>query len=123
MEIQHNNNYFYLCRFRHYRDSTASKQAEETLLNSEEMFHTMLDLTYNWEYWLDPDGKFVYTTPSVERLTGYQADEFKRMPRLIKTIIFPEDLAVWECHNQIDGQKAMDKVDEFELRLVKKTVQ
>ncbi len=120
MAISDNNRHFYLRRFRPHPNRAASTQADDPLLDSEALFHTMLDLTYNWEYWLDPDGEVVYTTPSAERLTGYRADEFRHTPGLIKAIVFAEDAAVWEHHNQADKRKAIDEVDRFEIRLVKK---
>ena len=59
------------------------QQAEEALRESEERFRTVADFTYNWEYWLAPDGTFTYISPSVERITGYRADEFLQDPGLV----------------------------------------
>ncbi len=58
---------------------------------NEERFRTMADYTYDWEYWIDPQGQYVYITPSCERITGYSADEFKQTPDLSIEIIHPED--------------------------------
>lgn len=99
---------------------TDRKQAEEALRGSEAMFHTMVDWTYNWEYWIAPDGKLVYMTPSAERLTGYQVDEFNRTPSLIESIVFTEDLPIWKRHHQENRHNQIDEIDEFELRLVRK---
>ena len=49
---------------------------DEALRASEERFRTVADFTYDWEYWIDPAGNYVYVSPSCERITGYRADEF-----------------------------------------------
>ncbi|MBF0477809.1 MAG: PAS domain-containing sensor histidine kinase, partial [Deltaproteobacteria bacterium] len=40
------------------------RQREEALQKSEELFRTMSDFTYDWEYWLGPEKQFVYISPS-----------------------------------------------------------
>jgi PAS domain S-box-containing protein len=69
---------------------------ERELRRSEERFRTLADFTYDWEYWLDPDGAYVYVSPSCERITGYRAGEFQKDPKLLETIIHPDDRGtVW----------------------------
>ncbi|MGZ5790411.1 MAG: diguanylate cyclase domain-containing protein, partial [Burkholderiaceae bacterium] len=99
---------------------TARKQAEEALRNSETMFHTMVDWTYNWEFWLSPDYHIVYMTPSAERLTGYSIDEFKQSPNLLEAIVYPEDAHVWKHYCYMKRQAKREAMDEFELRLIRK---
>ena len=50
------------------------KHADETLKKNEERFRIMADFTYDWEYWVGPDGQFIYVSPSCERITGYRAE-------------------------------------------------
>ncbi len=76
-----------------YLDITERKQAEERLRLSEERYRTVADFTYDWEYWADPSGKFLYVSPSCERITGYTAQEFLDNPGLMRKIIHPDDLA------------------------------
>ena len=45
-------------------DVIERKRAENALQQSEEKFRTFVDWTYDWEQWLDPNGKIVYTSPS-----------------------------------------------------------
>lgn len=100
---------------------TARKQAEMALRKAESTFHTMVDWTYNWEYWLDPEGNIVYMTPSAERVSGYRPDEFKSMPNLLYSIVYSDDANIWERHvNQVSKNNELKEVGEFELRLVKK---
>jgi PAS domain S-box-containing protein len=68
-----------------------TETVEKDLRESEERFRTIADFTYDWQYWLDPDGNYVYVSPSCERITGYSADEFRKDPELLETIIHPDD--------------------------------
>lgn len=61
------------------------------LRESEARFRTVADFTYDWQYWIDPDGGFLYVSPSCERITGYTADEFINDPGLLRKIIHRDD--------------------------------
>ncbi len=63
----------------------------EALAESEEKFHTMVDFTYDWESWINPDGSYVYVSPSCERITGYTRDEFAENQGLMIDITHPDD--------------------------------
>jgi len=65
--------------------------AQEELKHSEEAYRTVADWTYDWEYWLSPEKKFIYTSPSCERITGYLPQEFLADPELIVRITHPDD--------------------------------
>jgi PAS domain S-box-containing protein len=75
------------------------KQIEKKLKESEEHYQTMADYAFDWEYWLAPDGAVLYMSPSCERITGYRVADFIAVPDLIETIIFPDDLELFERHN------------------------
>ena len=74
-----------------YDDISGRKQAEEDLAASEEKYHTIADFTYDWEYWMAPDGNYIYVSPSCERITGYRPDEFILDPNLLVSITHPDD--------------------------------
>ncbi|MGK7923125.1 MAG: PAS domain S-box protein, partial [Trichodesmium sp.] len=78
-------------------DITELKKNEQALKKSEERFRTVADFTYDWEYWLNPEGKFIYVSPSCERITGYTPEEFLENPNLFKTIVHPQD---WQMVKQ-----------------------
>ena len=82
------------------------KHADETLKNNEERFRIMADFTYDWEYWVGPDGRFVYVSPSCERITGYHAAEFVKDPDLAKRIVHPDDYNIVSehIHNELQGR-------------------
>lgn len=65
--------------------------AEESLRKSEVMFRTIADFTHDWEYWLAPDGRYYYNSPSCARITGYQAEDFFLDPDLLEKITHVED--------------------------------
>ncbi len=75
-----------------FTDISESKQAETALRKSEELFRTIAYFNYDWEYWIDQEGKFRYISPSVERITGYSPDEFTQDPDLYRRIVHPDDL-------------------------------
>lgn len=64
---------------------------EKGLRESEERFRTLADFTYDWEYWLDPDGSYLYVLPSCKRITGYRSEEFQTDPKLLEMIVLPND--------------------------------
>ncbi|MEB3283330.1 MAG: PAS domain S-box protein [Lyngbya sp.] len=73
------------------RDITQRKQTEVEIRESEERFRTVANFTYDWEYWIDPEGNFLYVSPSCERITGYSPEEFIRNPQLLIAIAHLED--------------------------------
>ena len=74
------------------------KKAEDEILVSEEKFRTVADFTYDWEYWRDPEGNFLYVSPSAKRITGYRPEEFKENPGLFVEIAHPDHKAQLENH-------------------------
>jgi PAS domain S-box-containing protein len=103
------------------RDITKRRQAEAALRESEVRFRTMADWTDDWEYWIDPTRKFVYISPSVERITGYSSEEFMADPDLIDRIVHPDDRRVWEEHVPLHLTTTKEtSPSEIEFRLIHK---
>lgn len=73
---------------------------EEALRRSELKYRIVADNTYGWEFWLDPDGTFVYVSPSCERITGYSARQFLADPYLARAIIHVEDAAAFQRYHE-----------------------
>ena len=80
------------------RDMTARRQAEAALRESEIKFRTVADNTYDWEWWVAPDGRYIYVSPSCERITGYRAQAFLDDPDLLVAIAHPDDAALLREH-------------------------
>ena len=72
-------------------DITERKQMEQALRISEEKYRTVADFTFDWEYWRDPEGHYLYVSPTCERITGYRPADFIANPALMLSIIHPED--------------------------------
>lgn len=94
------------------------KQAEESLRHSEEAYRTVADFTYDWEYWVAPDGTLRYISPSCEHHTGYSADEFRQNPELMYSIAHPDDRDMLGSHlpaNQDSSGKAQRHHVDFRV--------
>jgi len=94
-----------------YEDITESKRLEEMVRVSEAKYRIVADNTYDWEYWRSPEGRFLYTSPSCQRVTGYPACEFETDPKLLSRIVHPDDLARFEAHVQRDQTASPADID------------
>jgi PAS domain S-box-containing protein len=92
---------------------------EEDLRRSEERFRTFADSTYDWETWRAPDGRYIYVSPSCERITGYRSEEFTADPSLVARIVHPEDKAITTKHFLEDF--GAQEVLHLDFRIVTRT--
>jgi len=99
-----------------FDEVTERKQIEDKLRESEERFRTVADFTYDWEYWLDPKGKFIYISPSCERISGYRPDEYYENPNLIEEITHPDDRAILTNHAHHRDRET--RAFSFEFRIL-----
>ncbi len=81
-------------------DISESKRMEEALRESEEHFRTVAEHTYDWEYWVAPDGRLRYVSPSCERITGYRTSEFLENSELVWRIVHPDDVESTNLHRR-----------------------
>jgi PAS domain S-box-containing protein len=83
----------------------AERQAE-SLRESEFKHRTVADNTYDWEFWLDPEGRFLYSSPSCLQITGYNHKEFESDPGLRRRLIHPDDRVAFENHvNDVEDRQ------------------
>lgn len=101
-----------------YEDISESKRMEEMLRASETRYRIVADNTYDWEYWVSPEGRFLYTSPSCERITGYTASEFEMDPKLLPHIVHPDDLAQFESHD--DQDQTSGETNELQFRIIRR---
>ncbi len=92
-------------------DITERKKAESALSASEIKFRTVANFTYDWEYWIGPDGAVLFMSPSCERFTGYTPDEFTRNPELLNQIVHPEDRALFDEHYELVSSEMGHDID------------
>ena len=76
------------------------------LRNSEEAYRTVADFTYDWEYWVAPDGTQRYISPSCALHTGYSREEFLQDTGLMMKITHPDDREQFDNHLHVTPHAA-----------------
>jgi two-component system cell cycle sensor histidine kinase/response regulator CckA len=102
-----------------FANALARRRADEALQESEQRLRTMADFTYDWEYWSGPDRRFLYISPSCERITSYRRDEFEQDPDLLNRIVHPDDRATFAEHRRTS--EVEHQVHSLEMRIVART--
>lgn len=88
---------------------------QNKLRDNEKKYRTVADNTYDWEFWLSPDHRFIYSSPSCKELTGYDASDFEAFPDMLERIVFPEDRQAFLDHQHtIEASTGMSSM-EFRL--------
>jgi len=93
------------------------------LSENEMKFRLLSDFTADWEYWIDPEQRFIYCSPSCLALTGYEACEFVDDPGLLLRLVHPDDKGMVDEHlicTHTRPAEAEDEACELELRIVTK---
>jgi PAS domain S-box-containing protein len=76
-----------------YRDKFYMLEVDNKDLQSQKDYYQLIsDFAHDWEFWLTPEGKFNYCSPSCLDLTGYSSEKFLSIPGLIDKLVYPEDL-------------------------------
>lgn len=77
--------------------------AKDIIEKSKIKYEIVANYTYDWEYWIDPNGNFIYNSPSCKRITGYTAQDFFEDKSLLEKIIHPDDIDDYKKHkHEID---------------------
>jgi PAS domain S-box-containing protein len=79
-------------------DITERRKADEALREAERRYRTVANFTHDWEWWQGSDDDFIYVSPSSLRVSGYAPEEFIDHPPLLREIMLPEDIHLWEEH-------------------------
>jgi len=87
-------------------------EMQKALKDSEERYRLLADFTYDLETWRGPDGRYLYVSPSCERMTGYGNKEFLDDPRVIEKIAHQEDRERVKKHFRDDfGRGGVGHID------------
>jgi PAS domain S-box-containing protein len=96
----------------------ALKQLQlEELRLKEEKYRIVADNTYDWEFWITHDGKFIYNSPSCTRITGYDPDQFSEDATFYNTIIHPDDRDTYFIHRK--NFSSAQREDEVVFRIIR----
>ena len=87
--------------------------------DSDVLFWTFADFTFDWEFWRDEQGRFSYVSPACVRISGYSADEFLADTDLYQRIVHPDDGSVVEAHI-LHEKKSSDEHCQLEHRIIHK---
>jgi len=90
---------------------------QEAMRENEKKYRIVADNTYDWEFWLSPGQRFLYSSPSCERITGIDAAEFLASPGLLASIIHPEDRERYLDHREHAGKS--HGLHTLEFRIVR----
>ncbi|MEI6171951.1 MAG: PAS domain S-box protein, partial [bacterium] len=91
---------------------------QAALRDSEMRYRTVADYAYDWESWSAPDGRYLYVSPSCERITGHTAAEFMADPDLTIRIAHPDDCAKVREHFRAGRASAHVDPLEIDFRIV-----
>ncbi len=91
--------------------ATAFRQLKE----GEERYRTIADFTFHWEYWINPEGRYIYVSPSCLPITGYSAEEFLARPDLFLDIVHPDDRAMVTGHQEQEPDPSEARNLEFRI--------
>ncbi len=103
-----------------YNDVSERKESDEALRMSEERFRTMAEFTYDWEYWMSPEGAFEYISPSCKRITGFAPEEFISDPGLLVKILHPDYREVMTPYLTGQGLRG-ESVFSTDFRIISKS--
>ncbi len=98
-------------------DISDQKMLEEKFREREEKYRIVADNTFDWEFWQNPDGRFLYMSPSCERVTGYAAQEFMDKPDLLQKIIHSDDRQAFLQHTH---DMPLSRHGDIEFRIITK---
>ncbi len=99
------------------QDMTEQRRMEEALRRSEEKYRTVADFTHDWEFWIGPDERILYCSPSCEEITGHPASDFEADPELLRRLIHPDEVASYDQHRH--GARHEVASEELEFRILR----
>lgn len=93
-------------------ESSELRRGRSDLKEAEAKYQIVADNTYDFEFWIDPNGKYLYASPSSERITGHRPEDFIADPGLRRRIVHPDDRATFDKHlHEIEEGKVAGEVE------------
>lgn len=101
---------------------TELRDKEKKLKESELLFRTIADYSFDWIFLIDSTVSIKYMSPSVEKITGYNQSDFENNPMLFIEIIHPDDRSQYLTKHKIENNNydfASDP-ETLEFRIITK---
>ena len=74
-----------------YDDVSTRKRTELVARMTDQCFRAIADYTYDWEIWVGPAGRVLWTNPAVQRVTGYSIKEIMAMADYPGSVVYEKD--------------------------------
>ena len=74
-----------------YDDVSTRKRTELVARMTDQCFRAIADYTYDWEVWVGPPGRVLWTNPAVQRVTGYSVKEIMAMSDYPGSVVYEQD--------------------------------
>lgn len=87
-------------------------------ITGEDLFKAIADFSPDWESWFSPEGKYLWVSPAVERMTGYTCEEIVTIQDFLGVLIAPEHVEMIRGYfaNALAGGSG----DDVEFQCVRK---
>ncbi len=106
----------FICKVRAVpRPRTSPKLLRGVARENEERFRAIVDSSRQWEYLVEADGRLGYVSPASEIISGYSSKEFEQNPKLLQTILYPDDREVVGSHFPESAGEATESSLEFRI--------
>jgi PAS domain S-box-containing protein len=74
-----------------YDDISARKRTELVASMTDQCFRAIANYTYDWEIWIGPNCRMLWTNPAATRITGHSIKEIMAMQDFPAPVIYKED--------------------------------
>ena len=74
-----------------YDDVSTRKRTELVARMTDQCFRAIADYTYDWEVWIGPSGRVLWTNPAAQRVTGYSIKEIMAMQDYPGSVVHEQD--------------------------------
>jgi len=98
-----------------YDDISARKRTELVARMTDQCFRAIADYTYDWEVWVGPTGRVLWTNPAAQRVTGYSVKEIMALPDYPGPLVCEDDRARMQKAFQSARRGSTGKDVQFRL--------